>query len=286
VQVCDIRAATARQDAEILDGTPAGTRLHEMSRYFACVGRDLARAAEHWRWVVSQAAEATEASTARRDPTCPEPGIAGARIRYRDGVTYPPPYPAPYGMPPSGYGRSPYGRRPSTAPAYLTASLFLLCGALSLVFAIISWDGTTGSVDVLAAVIGMAFSESLTGNVDFAISASMAVACTTLTFAVVQLFRLGFVRWILAFVGGVVTLYYGYALIYLLAHDAARVIGLVVVAFLLWLAATILAVLPHTGRARRGYRPNPPPNYPGYPGYLPNPGYPGYPPQSRGSGYY
>ena len=168
-------------------------------------------------------------------------------------MSYPPQpgYP-PYGAPPPGYGYFQPQRPPSTVPAYLTAVLFLICGAMTLVFALISWDGTTGNQDILAAVVGVVLSGDLTGNVDFAISASMTVACTTITFAVILLARLGFARWVLAAIGGIVTAYYLYALIYLLTHHAASVIGLVVVALLLWLGATVLAVLPVTGRAMRG----------------------------------
>jgi uncharacterized membrane protein YfcA len=181
-------------------------------------------------------------------------------------VSYPPQpgYPQ-YGAPPPGYGYPP--PRPSPALAYLTAALFLACGALSLVLAIISWDGTTDTPEALVATIGAAFSDDVTGNVDFAIATTMTVACTTITFALVQLARLDFVRWILAVIGGIVTAYYVYAVIYLLSHDGAEVIALVIVAFLLWLAATVVAVLPATGRAMRrrqqpGYQPAPP--YPGY----------------------
>jgi hypothetical protein len=188
-------------------------------------------------------------------------------------VSYPPQpgYPPPYGAPPPGYGYYPPQRPPSTAPAYLAAGLFLACGVLSLVFAIVSWDGTTSSGNMLAAVIGIVFSKETTDNVDFGISATMTVACTTLTFALVLLARLEFVRWILVVLGALVTFYYVYAVIYLLAHDAASVIGLAVVALLLWAAATVVAVLPATGRAMRGARPRqpygPPPTYYGGPRY-------------------
>ncbi|MFL6142808.1 MAG: hypothetical protein ACJ72N_13185 [Labedaea sp.] len=177
-------------------------------------------------------------------------------------MSYPPGsgYPPPYGVPPTGYGYFPQ-RPPSTAPAYLTAVLFLACGAMTLVFALVSWDGTADNQDILAAVVGVVFSGDLTGNVDFAISAAMTVACSTLFFAAILLLtRLGFLRWVLAVIGGIVTAYYLYAVIYLLTHHAAGVMGLVSVALLLWLGATVLAVLPVTGRAMRGggYRYPPP----------------------------
>jgi hypothetical protein len=203
-------------------------------------------------------------------------------VSYPPGSGYPPPYGAstpPYGAPPPGYGSFPPQRPPSTAPAYLTGALFGVCGVLTLVSALVSWDGTTDNQDILAAVVGVVFSGDLTGNVDFAISAAMTVACSTLTFAAILLLtRLSFVRWVLAVIGGIVTAYYLYALIYLLSHHAASVIGLVVVALLLWLGATVLAVLPVTGRAMRGAAGRYPPQYsPQYP--------PQYPPSAQAPPY-
>jgi hypothetical protein len=191
-------------------------------------------------------------------------------------VSYPPPppgYPPPYGAPPPGYGYYPPQRPPSLAPAYLTVVLFLVCGAMSLVFAIVSWDGTTDSGNTLAAVIGIVFSAERTDNIDFGISATMTVACTTLTFALVLLGRFEFVRWILVVLGALITAYYLYAIIWILAHDSASVVGLPVVALLLWAAATVVALLPATGRAMRGAQPQyippppPPPQYYGGPRY-------------------
>jgi hypothetical protein len=149
----------------------------------------------------------------------------------------------------------------------VTAGLFLLCGVLSLVIAIVSWDGVSGPGTVIASAIGFAFSKETTDNIDFGISVTMTVACTTLTFALIALARLDFMRWILGVLGALVAAYYLYALIYLLAHDAAKFVGLVIGALLLWLAATVTAFLPATGRAMRGAerrfapQPAPPPQY-------------------------
>jgi hypothetical protein len=134
----------------------------------------------------------------------------------------------------------------------VTAGLFIVCGVLSLVIAIVSWDGTTDAGSVLAAVIGIVFAEETTGNVDFGISATMTVACTTLTFALIALARLDFMRWILGVLGAIVAAYYVYAVIWLLSHDGGSVIGLAIGALLLWLVATVVAFLPATGRAMRG----------------------------------
>lgn len=193
-----------------------------------------------------------------------------------------PGYPQPYGPQPGGYGYGPqrYGP-PSNALAYICAGLFLICGVLALIIAIIGWDGSADNVDLLVALVGAAFSEEITGNVDFAVSVTMSVACTTLTFALVLFSRLDFVRWILGFVGGLVTVYYLYGIIKLLADGGGEFIAMVLVSFLLWAAATVLVLLPQTGHTMRGYQrklaqggypqqyppqqyPPPPPGY--YPG--------------------
>jgi hypothetical protein len=178
----------------------------------------------------------------------------------------------PYGPPPSGY--PPYGfGRPSTVLAYVTAIVFVVCGALSLMLAIVGWNGTSDSLTMLAALVGAAFTEEATGNVDFAVSVTMSVACTTLLFAALLFARLEFVRWILAILGALTTAYYLYAIIWVLSHDGGEFIAMVLVSWLLWLAGTVLAILPATGRAMRR-RPTGPAGYP--PGGYPPPGYPQY----------
>ncbi len=193
-------------------------------------------------------------------------------VSYGPQPGYPqqPPYGPPgYGGYP-GYGPpQPYGP-PGTAIAYVCAVLFLVCGILALVTAIVSWDGSAENVDLVVATIGAAFSDDITGNIDFAISATMTVACSTLTFAIVLFFRLDFVRWILGFVGGLVTVYYVYAIIKLLTDGGGEFIAMILVSFLVWAAATVLVLLPATGRAMRGYQrrlagyqqPPPPMGYP------------------------
>jgi hypothetical protein len=73
-------------------------------------------------------------------------------------------------------------------------------------------------------------------------------------------------------VGALTTVYYIYAIIWILSNDGGEVIAMALVSWLLWLAATVLAVLPATGRAMRRRQPAGPPGYP-------QPGPPGYPPQ-------
>jgi hypothetical protein len=154
--------------------------------------------------------------------------------------------------------------------------VFIVCGALALITAIVGWSGDSDNAEMLAGLVGVAFTDDITGNIDFAISATMTVACTTLTFALIQFSRLEFVRWVLAVVGALVTAYYIYAIIWLLSNDGGEVIAMPLVSWLLWLGATVLAVLPATGRAMRRRQPAGPPGPPpGPPGYPP----PGYPPQ-------
>jgi hypothetical protein len=162
------------------------------------------------------------------------------------GAPYPP-WQVPYGP---GFG---YPPRPSTAPAYVAAVLFIACGALSLVLAILGWSGGADP-HVLAGLVGIISSSHLTGNADFAISATMTAACTTLTFALVLLARLTAVRWFLVVLGAVLAGYYLVAVFYLMAHHAASVTALPAAAFLLWLCATVVAALPATGRAMRRHR--------------------------------
>lgn len=173
---------------------------------------------------------------------------------------YRPGHPPRYGPPPA----------PLNAPAYVGAALFLGCGTLALVTAIVGWNGTSENVELLVALVGAAFSGEITGNLDFAISVTMSVAGTTLTFALVLLARLEFARWVLALVGALVTGYDLYAIVDLLADGGGEYVGVPLVSLLLWTAATVVVLLPHTGRAMRGHQrrlaryPAPPPG-----GYRP-----------------
>jgi hypothetical protein len=147
-----------------------------------------------------------------------------------------------------GYPQPVY--RPSTAPAYAAAAIFGACSLLSFVLAVASWSGT-GNLHFTAAVIGVVFSESLTGNIDFGISATMTVACSTLTFAALLTTRLGFIRWILVSIGAIVSVYYVVALVYLVSHDAGRYVSVALLSLFLWASATTIGALPSTARAMR-----------------------------------
>jgi hypothetical protein len=139
--------------------------------------------------------------------------------------------------------------------------VFVVCGGLALVVAITGWDGTSDNGTLVAALVGIAFAEDLGENADFAISATVSVACTAIVFGLALFARLEFLRWLLAVVGGLVTAYYLYAVIWLLANDGGEFVAVVLVSWVLWLTGTVLAVLPATGRAMRGRRPvaHPPP---------------------------
>ncbi|GAA4923432.1 hypothetical protein LX16_5269 [Stackebrandtia albiflava] len=158
--------------------------------------------------------------------------------------------PAPVYPPPPGVAPSPVSHSP--VPVYLSAGLFIVAAVLSYVVAFANWDGTGGDPLSLAAVIGMVFTFQFTGNIDFAISATLTVATTVLAFAFVMLFRLNFARFVLGVVGLLVALYYGYALVYIMSFGFfAGPVLMSGVAFLLWLVAAVMAFLPATGRGMR-----------------------------------
>lgn len=160
-------------------------------------------------------------------------------------------YPGP-GWPQSAYGG--YGPRPSTAPAYIAAALFAACALFSLVVSIISWDGTTTSVEAVLAVPGMAFADDITGNVDFGIATGISVTCTFALFAVLLAARLAFARWITAILGGLVVLYYIYAVIRVLADGGGKFIAALALSLVLWMIAETVVLLPQVGQAMRGHR--------------------------------
>jgi hypothetical protein len=160
-------------------------------------------------------------------------------------------YPGP-GWPQPGYGG--YAPRPSNAPAYVAAALFAVCAVFSLVVSIISWDGTTRTVEALIAVPGMMFSEDITGNVDFAISTGISVTCTFALLAVLLACRLAFARWLLVALGGIVVLYYLYAVVKVLADGGGEFIAALALSLVLWLIAEVMVLLPAVAKAMRGSR--------------------------------
>jgi hypothetical protein len=140
----------------------------------------------------------------------------------------------------------------SPVPAFAAAALFLACAIQSFVFAFSTW-GSDSNPYLRAALVGIVFSGEVTGNADFAVSATMTVACSTTTFTLALFARLNFVRWILVAIGALVTVYYFFALMYIAAHGGAKLIAVPTVALLLWVAATTVALLPATAHAMRGH---------------------------------
>jgi hypothetical protein len=141
--------------------------------------------------------------------------------------------------------------KPSTAMAYASAIVFAMCSVLTLVVAVLCWHGTYRNANVVVAVPGMAFSEDLTGNVDFAITASMITMGVVALLALLLAFRLAFARIVLGVIGGIVVLYFLYALIKLVADGGGDYAAPVVMSLLLWLLAEVLTLLPLTKHAMR-----------------------------------
>jgi hypothetical protein len=126
-----------------------------------------------------------------------------------------------------------------------------MCSVLTLVVALLSWDGTTRNYKVLVSVPGMAFSEDLTGNVDFAITFSMIVMGVVALLTVLLAARLAFARVLLAIIGGIVVLYFIYALIKLLVEGGGSLAGPIALSLALWLVAEVMVLLPATKQAMR-----------------------------------
>jgi hypothetical protein len=162
-------------------------------------------------------------------------------------------YPQAYAAasPAAPFGYPPIAPRPSSRlPAYASSALFAACGFLTLFLGVLGWGGTH-SPHVNVSLVGVLYTERVTGNSDFGISMTMTVACTTLTFALVSMARLAIMRWILAGLGGLVAAYYACALLFLMVHGAIQFVPLPVFAFMLWSAATAVSLLPATARAMR-----------------------------------
>ncbi|MGH3629350.1 MAG: hypothetical protein ACRDRL_18170 [Sciscionella sp.] len=185
-----------------------------------------------------------------------------------------PGYPAPYQPP----------RRSPNLMAYVAASLFLACATLSIIAAIMGPNTNYRGTDAYGthigriweypsmaiAMIGTAFTD---GNAASPVTRgtpagfTWGFAALTLVLAVLLYRRLSFARWTLCVVGFLLTAYYLYAMIWALSHGAGSHIFIAFLALVLWVAASVIVVLPPAGRAMRGYRPRfagyppPPPQY-------------------------
>ncbi|ONI70579.1 hypothetical protein ALI144C_49020 [Actinosynnema sp. ALI-1.44] len=155
-----------------------------------------------------------------------------------------------HGWPQQPYGG--YAPRPNTAPAYIAAALFVVCGVFSLVISILSISRSTRTVEMFIAVPGMAFSEDITGNGDFGYSTGISVGCTFTVLGLLLAFRLAFVRWLLVALGGLVAAYYVYAVIKVLADGGGEFVAALALALVLWLITEVAVLLPPVGQAMRG----------------------------------
>lgn len=163
-------------------------------------------------------------------------------------------YPGQPGMPgmpgmPMQYQGQP--RKPSAGAAVAAGLLFLPAVIYTYIAAALSWTGKPPSPHIGTSVLGMAFSRYITRNGDFAITVSMIVASVVLLLALVQVFRVPGVRWGLVVLGALCTVYYVYAVIYIVSNGIPEWAIVPGVCLILWLVATIVAALPAVGRASR-----------------------------------
>jgi hypothetical protein len=161
-----------------------------------------------------------------------------------------PQQPQGYGPPPQGYGPA----KPSTVPAFLAGALWLLVSVLCFVLAGLNsahGKGVRQTPEAAVALLGLAFPRSVIGNGDPAIVATYVAGGVVLLFTALLLARLGFARWILAGLGFLVIAYYFFAIIRLTINHGGTLIIVPGVALMLWLAATMVSVVPPVGRAMR-----------------------------------
>ncbi|MET8797156.1 hypothetical protein ABZV91_12030 [Nocardia sp. NPDC004568] len=141
------------------------------------------------------------------------------------------------------------------APARYASGLFGVCSLLCCALAVPAFDGADADeATLLVALIGQAFSEHTTRNIDFGVSATITVGSTATLLAILLWFRFGFARLILVGLGTLTALYYLYASARLAEAGAPAAFYLwPLIALALWTAATLVAALPVTGRAMRGH---------------------------------
>jgi hypothetical protein len=149
----------------------------------------------------------------------------------------------------------------SPSRAYICAVLFLLCSG----HAFLCVTNRNGIYEFPMGMIGVALAgpalfepSTSTGTVgsftpgDLINTATYLVAILTAVLALLLIARPRPVRYLLAIVGGTVTLYYAYAIFNLLLRGFERYMTLVYLGVLLWFSATLLALLPVTRRAMGG----------------------------------
>ena len=156
-----------------------------------------------------------------------------------------------------GYGPAPgWGQplRPSTAPAFLAGGLWIAVAVLCFVLAGLNsadGKGIRQTPEAAVALLGLAFGRGFIANGDPAIVATYVAGGVVLVFAALVFARLGFARRVLAGLGFSVVAYYVFAVVRLTVGDAGTLIIVPGLALLLWLAASMVSVLPPVGRAMR-----------------------------------
>lgn len=199
---------------------------------------------------------------------------------------------------PPGQAAVPAGpRKPSTAMAYVTAVAFLPAIAMLYVAATVSIDPPASEFGgyMRTTLIGMAFLDPSTEMLGGIVAVTFYYTSMLLMFVLWVFARYGAARWTTAALGFLGFAHYAYAairftLIGVEVHAGGQTIetelpaGYAVfpsIVAVLLLAASVMAVLPATGRAMRGKQSTPPQGPPGHgqPGHGP----PGYPPAGYGS---
>lgn len=144
--------------------------------------------------------------------------------------------------------------RPSVAPAFLAGGLWLLVSVLCFVLAGLNSEDGKGirqTPRAAVALLGLAFGRGVVGNGDAAIVATYVAGGVVLLFTALLLARLRFARWILAGLGFLVSIYYVFAVIRLTINHGGTFIIVPGVALMLWLAASMVSVIPQVGQAMR-----------------------------------
>lgn len=144
--------------------------------------------------------------------------------------------------------------RPSVAPAFFAGGLWLLVSVLCFVLAGLNSEDGKGirqTPEAAVALLGLAFGRGVIGNGDPAIVATYVAGGVVLLFTALLLARLGFARWILAGLGFLVSIYYVFAVIRLTINHGGTLIIVPGLALMLWLAASMVSVIPPVGKAMR-----------------------------------
>jgi len=111
--------------------------------------------------------------------------------------------------------------------------------------------GIRQTPEAAVALLGLAFGHGVVGNGDPAIVATYVAGGVVLLLTALLLARLGFARWVLAGLGFLVVAYYVFAVIRLTINHGRTLIIVPGIALMLWLAASMVSVIPPVGKAMR-----------------------------------